>query len=249
MAHHVATGISMLRKTLFVVAAAVAAVTGAGCQNSPGIIGGEGRVVMALTAPDGTTISSVSWTVQSSSNVTIASGTTNTSHTGATASFIAGIPSGTGDVVTMTAVTSGGTTCAGTSSPFDVADNKTTSVNINLNCSPTMADGGLGSVVVSGTLVAGDNCPTLTAWSISPQTAAANGGTIDVSVTAADADVGDTLSYAWTVGAGTFSSSTTASTTYTCGAAGTETLHVVVSDNHMPVPCSINVAFPSVSCN
>ena len=239
----------MLRKALFVVAAAVAAVTNTSCQNTAAIVGGEGRVVMALTAPDGTTISAVSWTVQSSSNVTIASGTTNTSHTGATASFIAGIPSGTGDVVTMTAVTSGGTTCAGTSAPFDVADNKTTSVNITLNCAPTMADGGLGAVVVTGTLVAGDNCPTLTAWSISPQTAAANGGAIDVGITAADADSGDTLSYAWSGGSGTFLSSTSSSTTYTCGAAGTDTLHVIVSDNHMPVPCSINVAFPSVSCN
>jgi hypothetical protein len=26
-------------------------------------------------------------------------------------------------------------------------------------------------------------------------------------------------------------------------------LHLTVSDNHTPVPCSIDVAFPPVSCN
>lgn len=239
----------MLRKTLLVAAAAVAAVTNTSCENSPGILGGEGRVVMALTAPDGTTISSVSWSVASSSNVTLASGTTNTSHTGATASFIAGIPAGTGDVVTMIAVTGGGTTCSGTSSPFNVIANQSTSVNITLNCSPTMTDGGLGSVVVSGTLVAGDNCPTLTGWSISPQTAAASGGQIDISVVAADADTADTVSYAWSATAGSFLNATSAATTYTCAAAGTQTLHVHVSDNHTPVPCSIDIAFPSVDCS
>ena len=231
------------------MAAAAAAMTSASCQNAPEIVGGEGRVVMALSAPDGTTISLVSWSVQSSSNVTLASGTTNTSHTGATASFIAGIPAGTGDVVTMTAVTSGGSTCTGTSSPFNVIANQSTSVNITLNCAPTMTDGGLGSVVVTGTLVAGDSCPTLTSWSISPQTAAANGGQIDVSVVAADADTSDTISYAWSAGAGSFLNATSNSTTYTCATAGTQTLHVHVSDNHTPVPCSIDIAFPSVTCN
>jgi hypothetical protein len=248
MSHHVgARSWKLLRKSFFAVAA-VAAVTSASCQNSPEVVGGEGRVVMALTAPDGTTISSVSWVVASSSNQTLASGTTNTSHAGATASFIVGIPAGTGDVVTMTAVTAGGTTCSGTSNPFDVTANHTASVSVTLNCSPTVADGGLGSVVVTGTVVAGDNCPTLTGWMISPQTAMANGGTVDVSVTAADADTGDHLSYAWSATAGTFASATSAATTYTCGAAGTETLHVVVSDDHTPTPCSINIAFPSIAC-
>jgi hypothetical protein len=231
-------------------AAAVAAITTASCQNSAGVFSdGEGKVVMALTAPDGTNISSVSWVVSSASNQTLASGSTNTSHAGATASFIVGIPPGIGDVVTMTAVTAGGSTCSGTSNPFDVSTSQTASVNVTLNCSPTVADGGLGSVVVTGTVVAGDNCPTLTAWMISPQTAAANGGTVDVNVTAADADMGDTLSYQWTAVGGSFANATATTTTYTCGAAGTQTLHVIVSDNHMPTPCSINIAFPSIDCN
>jgi len=240
----------VLRKSL-VAAVAVVALTSASCQNSPGVVGGAaGHVVMALSVPGGLNISSVTWVVLSSSNDTLASGTTNTSRVGATASFIVGIPPGTGDVVTMTATTDKGTMCTGTSNAFDVAANQTSSVSITLNCAPSVSDAGsLGSVVVTGTVVAGDNCPTLTGWMISPQTAAANGGQVDVSVTAADADSGDTLTYTWSAAAGSFASASSTMTTYTCGAAGDQTLHVTVSDNHMPTPCTIDIAFPAVACN
>ncbi|HXJ20568.1 MAG TPA: hypothetical protein VMT03_10070 [Polyangia bacterium] len=225
------------------------ALAAASCQNMPEVVGGEGKVVLALVIPGGTTISSVSWVVSSSTSQQLAAGTTNTSRTGATASFVVGVPASTGDTVTMSAVTSAGITCAGTSSSFDVAANQTKAVSVNLNCAASVPDGGLGSLVVTGTVVAGDSCPTLTAWMLSPQTAAANGGQIDVSVVAADADSGDTLSYSWSAGAGTFADSTAAATTYSCGASGNQTLQVSVSDNHTPTPCTINISFPSVSCN
>ncbi len=228
----------------------LAATCGVSCQSqSDGWSGDEGRVVLALTLPGGATISSVSWTVKSSSNQVLASGTTNTSRSGATASFAVGLQTGTGEVVTMTATTSTGDTCTGSSAPFNVVTNQTSSVSVNLNCGAVTADGGLGSVVVTGTVVPGDNCPVLASWTISPETAAANGGQVDINATATDADSGDMLTYQWSVAAGSFASSTSTSTTYTCGAAGSQVLHLTVSDNHTPVPCSIEVAFPAVTCN
>ena len=179
----------------------------------------------------------------------LASGTTNTSRSGATASFAVGLQAGTGDVVTMSATTSTGNTCSGSSAPFNVVANQSSPVSVNLNCAAVVADGGIGSVVVTGTVVPGDSCPVLASWIISPETAAANGGQIDITATATDADSGDTLAYLWSAAAGSFASSTATTTTYTCGAAGSQVLHLAVSDNHTPVPCTIDVAFPAVSCN
>jgi hypothetical protein len=148
----------------------------------------------------------------------------------------------------MTATTSTGATCSGTSAPFDVVVGQTAKIPVTITCGTVVPDGGIGTVVVTGTLVPGDNCPALVSWSISPQQTAANGGTIDVSASASDADVSDTLTYAWAATAGTFTSGSTASTQYTCGAAGTQTLSLTISDNHTPTPCTINVMFPPIDC-
>jgi hypothetical protein len=98
------------------------------------------------------------------------------------------------------------------------------------------------------TVVQGDSCPALASWTISPEAAAANGGRIDVSATATDAD-NDTLTYQWSAAGGTFANVSATTTTYTCGAAGSQVLHLAVADGHAPVPCSIDVAFPAVTCN
>lgn len=230
--------------------ALLAAVWGVSCQGQAGgSSADEGQVVLALTIPGGATISSVSWTVRSSSNQLLTSGTTDTSRSGATASFAVGLAAGTGYVVTMTATTSAGETCMGSSAPFNVVANQTSPVSISLNCQAVViADGGFGSVVVMATVVQGDSCPALASWTISPEAAAANGGRIDVSATATDAD-NDTLTYQWSAAGGTFANVSATTTTYTCGAAGSQVLHLAVADGHAPVPCSIDVAFPAVTCN
>lgn len=246
MDHHIEQNV---RRSLRCALIALTAVALAGCANEPSVLAGpQGHVAVALVIPGGSTISSVSWSIKSSVGQSLASGTTNTSRAGASVSLAVGLPAGQGDTVTMTATTNAGIPCSGTSNPFDVTPNQTSSVSVVLNCGPIVADGGLGSVVITGTLVSGDNCPTLTAWAISPETAAANGGQIDVSATAADADTGDVLTYAWSAVAGSFAAPAATSTTYTCGAAGAQTLHLSVSDNHAPVPCQIDVAFPPVTC-
>ena len=222
-----------------------------GCQDLPSVVSGpEGRVLLALVLPGGgATISNVSWTVKSPSNQVVASGSIDTSRSGASASFALGLANSKGYVVTMAAKTSGGDTCSGSSAPFDVVAGQTTPVSISLICPFVTPDAGLGSILVTGTVVPGDNCPALAFWSTSPETAAANGGQIDVTGTATDADPGDTLTYSWSAAAGSFAAPASATTTYTCGPAGSQVLHLTVSDNHVPTPCWIDVAFPPVSCN
>jgi hypothetical protein len=222
----------------------------ASCENMPSTASGPtGHVNIAFVLPGGAVVSSVAWKVFSSTSAVLASGTINTTNPNSTPTVIVGLPAGTGDTVTMTTTTSNGATCAGTSAPFNVVPGQTIlQVPVTLTCGTVTTDGGFSSVVISGTIVPGDNCPTLVSWSLSPQATAANGGTIDVSGMASDSDNGDTLTYSWSATAGTFVSNTSRATTYTCGAAGTQTLTLSISDNHLPTPCVINVTFPAVDC-
>ena len=223
----------------------------ASCTNMPSNVSGpdqKGQIVVALAAPAGITVSSFSWQVTSSTNQVLASGSTSSVLPGVAPELIIGLPAAVGDLVSMDATTGSGTHCKGTSNPFNIVAGQTNPVSVNLNCDSSRTDGGTGSIVVTGVLVSGDNCPALSDWTLSPQSAAANGGKIDVSVGATDADTGDTLTYAWSATAGTFVGASLPTTKYTCGAAGDQTLTVVISDNHTPSACSITATFPVVSC-
>ncbi|HVU49499.1 MAG TPA: hypothetical protein VHL80_02370 [Polyangia bacterium] len=214
-------------------------------DKAPG--GDLGEMRLALTLPDGESVSSVSWQVLSSSSAVVASGMLNTSGN-RSISFISSMPPGMGDTVTMSAMTSTGVSCMGTSSAFNVVAGQSVPVSVNLQCDVSPGDGGvLGSVVVSGAIVPGDHCPTLASYFISPQ--GTMGSTpIDVTVTGADSDPGDTLTYAWTASSGTFANAAVATTEYTCGATGMQTLTVAITDDHAPTPCTTHVTFPAVDC-
>lgn len=234
-----------LRRGTIVLAGVLLA---AGCTNEraandPNV----GEVQLALMLPDGTAISSVDWKILAASSSVVAMGTLNTLGT-RSPSFIASLASGTGYTVNMTATTSQNTTCSGTSSAFNVTGGQATPVSVNLLCSGSVADAGtLGSVVVTGTVVPGDHCPALTGWFITPQ-ATTGTAPIDVSVTASDADMGETLTFAWTATSGLFSSAGKSTTQYTCGTTGAQTLTVAITDSHTPAPCTTTVMFPSVDC-
>ena len=223
----------------------------ASCANMPSNVSGpdqRGQIVVALATPAGIAVSSFSWEVTSSTNQVLASGSSSSVVSGIAPSLIIGLPAAVGDLVSMDATTGSGVHCKGTSNPFNIVAGQTNPVSVNLNCDSSRMDGGTGSIVVTGVLVSGDNCPALSGWTLSPQSAAANGGKIDVSVAATDADTGDTLTYAWSATAGTFVGASLATTQYTCAAAGDQTLSVVISDNHTPSACSITATFPVVSC-
>jgi hypothetical protein len=232
-------------------AVALSALSLAACTNMSSEVSGpehKGQIVVALATPTGTNVSSFSWQVTSSTNQVLSSGTSNGVLPGVAPSVILGLPAAVGDRVSMDVTTSAGVHCTGTSDPFNVVAGQTNSVNVNVNCDTTRIDGAAGSIVVTGVLVAGDNCPSVGGWTLSPQSATASDGTIAVSVEAADADPGDTLTYAWSATAGTFTAASQATTTYTCAAAGDQTLSVVISDNHTPSACTITATFPVVSC-
>jgi hypothetical protein len=220
----------------------------AGCERPPGTEASD-AVAIALTSPAGVVIAEVRWTVLSSSDQIVASGTIDASGPGASVSFGIGLPPGADDLVQMTATTAEGATCTGASERFDVLGSSTLSVAVALLCSYLVVDAGAGSITVTGTLIPGDSCPTIDHWSISSAEAVSGGAAIAVAVSAIDPDADDVLTYAWSVDTGTFTAPTAASTEYECGPPGTETLSVRISDNHAPTPCVLSVSFPPVTCS
>src|SRR5450631_239717 len=226
----------------------VASLSAYGCSNG-GNVAPEGHIEVAFALPGGVIISSVAWKLLSSASVVLASGTVNTSDPKATPSIDVSVPTGMNDTVTMTTTTNQGVACSGTSSPFNVTSGAPVPVPVTITCGNVTTDGGTpGSIIITGTVVAGDNCPVLSSWQTSPQATSSSGGQIDVLVAASDADTGDTLSFAWSATAGSFLAASSATTKYVCAAAGSQTLTVAISDNHSPTPCTINVSFPAVEC-
>jgi hypothetical protein len=224
----------------------------------------SGVVRLALHVDPNFTVNSVHWQINSSTTMDIKHGDINTSDINSTASVDTSCPTGSGYRVVMTATatdTMGNSVpCTGTSPApgFNVTAGGSVMVGVSLVCggsTPPPTD--QGHVVVNGTIVAGDNCPVVTSWMVSPlQTSA--GKLIDVAATATDADIatGQTISYLWTADSGSFVMPTSASTQYTCGAptltvTGTRinpphTLTFTVKDSYT-TPCSASVVF-SVDC-
>jgi len=234
----------MKMRTLITVLGSVLALN---CEGS-GSSGGVGEIHLALSLPNGMSISSVNWQVLSSMGMTIIQGTINTSDPNLPPSVITGIPTGVNDTVSMSAMTNTGVACSGTSMAFNVVAGQAVNVPVNITCGSTMAGSGLGSAVITATVVAGDACPVVTAYSLSPASATSPSGQIAVSVAGNDPDMGDTISFAWSATAGTFASASSASTTYTCTTAGMQTLTVAITDDHTPTPCTTTITFPAVNC-
>lgn len=105
--------------------------------------------------------------------------------------------------------------------------------------------GASGRVEIATNFASGDNCPSITSAFAAPAETSV-GGRISVAVTATDPDPGDTLTTSWTPAAG-FEDPHATATSFTCAAAGTESLVVIVSDNHAPTPCTTRATL-AVKC-
>jgi hypothetical protein len=233
--------------------AAAAALLGialaVGCERPP--ISAEIETVeIALSLAGGAAVGGVSWTIVSSAGMVLASGNVM-SGPGSSASFGVGLPPAAGDLLAMTATTSGGATCTGTSAPFDVIAGGVVSVSVTLLCGALAGDA--GSMVVTRSRVPGDGCPAVASWLIAPLEASSAGGPggVSLSVSASDPDgpdAGDPLTYSWTATSGSFADRAAPSTEFLCGASGTQTISLSISDSHAPTPCVLELSFPPVTC-
>jgi hypothetical protein len=231
-------------RNLLALSALSAAVTLGACSKSGEPTNDPGSLKVALAVPGGYTVNTVSYTVDSSTGAVIKSATIDVSGAGASISFALELPPATGDTITLTATSTSGVVFSGTSPPFNVISGQTTLVSVTLT--NTVADAGTapGQVDVNGTIVPGNHPPQITFLVVSPLQIVV-GGTINVSVSATDPDLGDVLTYAWTATPdGTFASATSATTTYSSSTAGSKTITITVNDNHSPTSLTAIASVP-----
>lgn len=216
-----------------------------GCGDAPS---DDAATAVAIVLPAGSGIVAAAWTVWSSSNHAVASGTVSAIDPTTSASFGVQLPVGSGDRVQMTATTTSGLTCSGTSDPFDVVEGRPLSVSIALACSSNAAAADLASVTLTRPSAPNETCPVIGGYSIGSEGAATANSRFLVSISVTDPDAGDVLTYAWSATAGTFSGAGAPSAEYTCSGSGYPTVSVAVSDNHAPTACILLVTLPAVRC-
>jgi len=175
----------------------------------------------------------VTYVVRSSDQRSVIEGTDQLSNPTAALSLNLLVPAGSGDVLELTVMTSSGTSCSGTSVPFNVVPGVATNVSLVLSCLPVSPPA--------------DSCPTVDVQLPTPAEATTPSGRITVAAVASDTDPGDLLTFTWAASAGTFGDPTLSSTYYLCATAGTETLVLNVDDHHVPTSCTETFLL-SVTC-
>jgi len=229
-------------------------------------VGGVGTIGLALVLPGGDQINSVTYTLTNGTDGGLISlptaanpGTVATSNSQSIDFQIGGIPAGSGDSITLSAVTTQGATCHGSATGITITARGSQSVTIQMLC--TTPGGEAGNLFVTG---ATSYCGTWTALSSgSNGTEVYVGQTITLTATAtgvAPASLGYTWSQASEAGViGTFGATQSEaagpsdSNTFTCTAPGTTTVTVVVDDGPLPdggaCPANLNTVSATVICD
>jgi hypothetical protein len=186
------------------------------------------------------TINTATYLITGPNGFTV-TGPVDLSHSSGLSFTVGGLPAGSGYSLVLTATaTDGVTTCAG-SAMFSIAAGATTNVTVHLDCHqpPTT-----GTVNVNGVT---NVCPSIDAISATPNQVNV-GSSLSITSAAHDPDNGPSpLSFAWTSSSGTFSSASTADTSFACTSAGTVTLTLTVSDGDATTGCPA-VSTTTVTC-
>ena len=206
---------------------------------APGAGGATGVVALDLQVGPGVVITTATYVIGNTQTGFTSSGSVAVGKSADVPIPIAGLP--IADRYKVTVLANGGdstTVCRGETG-FDVKANSRSTVIVRLVCSQPPQT---GSIQVTGTF---NVCPLLDGLSASPDHVVL-GGTSSLTATAHDADNAPlALTYAWSATAGTFNSTTSPTSTFTCTQAGIATITVVVSDGDADPTCrdqlSLNV--------
>ena len=241
----------MRRNSLKLTALAAMALAGGavGMNCSKSSNPNSGDVKLAVVLPSGATLTTINYKILSSSSAQLAAGSFNVSDPHATVSLDIVVPvtptGNAGDTVNLTATSSSGESCTGTSAPFPVLAGTNPAVTMTLTCGTGSASGQTGNIGITATLVEGDNCPSILSAVVGPDETSV-GGQAMVIATASDPDANETLTYAWAPAAN-FTTPGSSGSSYTCTASGTQTFTLTVSDSHTP-SCQ-TVATLTIKCD
>jgi hypothetical protein len=204
----------------------------ASVQDATGTVGAE------LTLPGGEHLSTVSYTLTNGTYTY--TGTIDVSGSSTASFVVGGVPSGSGYLLKLTAVSDDMTVgCSGTSTPFSVSNRATTMVLVQLVC---IVQHEAGGIIIGGTP---SNCAVWNTIVANPSQAAPGAST--TLNAAATAPAPGAITFTWTVvsGNGTISNNTSAITANDAGATDTatftcpatpeiDTIQLVVGDGPLP---------------
>src|SRR5450631_3357553 len=182
----------MRRNSFKLTAMAALALVGGGalgmnCSKSTNPNSGD--VKLAVVLPSGSTLTTINYKILSSTSAQLAAGSFNVSDPHATVSLDIVVPvtaaGNPGDTVNLTATSSTGESCTGTSAPFPVLAGANPAVTMTLSCGTGSAAGQTGNIGITATLVEGDNCPSITSAVVGPDETSV-GGSAMVIATASD---------------------------------------------------------------
>ena len=95
---------------------------------------------LALSLPPDSGLTAVSYKILSGTGATLASGVFAIDESNPTASLMLALPLGSGEVIELQGITSGGAPCHGTSAPFNVVESQAVNLGVTLVCRTTDAD-------------------------------------------------------------------------------------------------------------
>jgi hypothetical protein len=219
---------SIHKVLMFLAAGSVAFSLSAGCSGtnkepdrSPEVSASSvGSLGLKLVISGGVALPSVNYVVTGPESFT-KSGTLDVSSS--PPGVIDGIPVANGYRIELSATASDGKTCSG-SAVFDITSRDTQSVDVSLQC---QAAPRTGSMIVNGKL---NVCPSIDSLAATPS-AVHVGSSLSLVAQGSDPDAGPAaLSYTWTASAGTLSSATGATSSFTCTQVGAATVTLSLSD-------------------
>ncbi len=237
-----------LKLTALAAMALAGGAVGLNCSKSGNPNSGD--VKLAVVLPSGSTLTTINYKILSSTSAQLAGGSFNVSDPHATVSLDIVVPvtpaGNPGDTVNLTATSSTGESCTGTSAAFPVLAGTNPAVTMTLTCGTGSAAGQTGNIGITATVVEGDNCPSILSAVVGPDETSV-GGSAMVIATASDPDATETLTYAWAPAAN-FTTPGSAGSSYLCTAPGVQTFTLTVTDSHTPTPCQ-TVATMTIKCD
>jgi hypothetical protein len=239
------------RTPAWAVVVGMAGVAAASCTSRPDVVeagvaavptpdagsSDNGSVTMQLRLASGGDVGPITYTLSGPGGYR-ATGTISGS-----SATVAGVPAGSGYVVSLVAGSQdgGGIGCSGQSAPFNVASRASVTAVVALVC--TTPPGSTGVATVRGDVV---NCPTLRSLNIVPADVSV-GGSMPL-LSAGAIDDGSPVTYAWAVDSGgIFADPTAAATTFTCTAEGFPTLSLTIDSADHPGVCPLELLI-EVAC-
>lgn len=193
-----------------------------------------GSLRAALTLPDGASIEAIEYSI-TGNGIAPLTGSVSVKDSSRATFRVGGIPAGQGYTISISTTTSDDQSCSG-SAPFDIVASQTSSVSVAIQCGTGQTQ---GEVKVDASV---SQCPLVVGLSASPTEV-----NVGSSIALSSATSPGTAGVIWSATAGQFGDPSAKSTSYTCDAAGDQTVTVTLQG--APSSCSASARTVVITCS